>query len=210
MSKSLGNFFTVRDLLDQGIPGEVIRFVMLSTHYRKPMDWTEKKREEAGKNLSELAKALESAIAHDAKPTGNIGDVVGQVASALSDDLNTSGALTALILQAKALTRMSDDNYEPLDFSEMAVSFVTGLELLGLYELLQERINSTSENKFDLSALETRLAEVRASAMETKDFSEVDRLKTALIEAGVEVRMSKAGVEMVPGAAFDEAKLEGL
>jgi cysteinyl-tRNA synthetase len=37
----LGNFFTVRDLLDQGWPGEVIRFVMLSTHYRKPMDWTE-------------------------------------------------------------------------------------------------------------------------------------------------------------------------
>jgi len=44
MSKSLGNFFTVRDLLDQGVPGEVIRFVFLSTHYRKPMDWTEKKR----------------------------------------------------------------------------------------------------------------------------------------------------------------------
>jgi cysteinyl-tRNA synthetase len=51
MSKSLGNFFTVRDLLEQGVPGEVIRFVMLSTHYSKPMDWTEKKREEAEKTL---------------------------------------------------------------------------------------------------------------------------------------------------------------
>ena len=51
MSKSLGNFFTVRDLLDQGVPGEVIRFVLLSTHYRKPMDWTEKKREEAEATL---------------------------------------------------------------------------------------------------------------------------------------------------------------
>ncbi len=40
MSKSLGNFFTVRDLLDQGWPGEVIRFVYLQTHYSKPMDWT--------------------------------------------------------------------------------------------------------------------------------------------------------------------------
>ena len=47
MSKSLGNFFTVRDLLDRGVPGEVIRFVMLSTHYRKPMDWTEAKAQEA-------------------------------------------------------------------------------------------------------------------------------------------------------------------
>ncbi|HRM74331.1 MAG TPA: class I tRNA ligase family protein, partial [Paracoccus sp. (in: a-proteobacteria)] len=47
MSKSLGNFFTVRDLLDQGVPGEVIRFVLLSTHYRKPMDWTAEKAREA-------------------------------------------------------------------------------------------------------------------------------------------------------------------
>ena len=47
MSKSLGNFFTVRDLLDRGMPGEVIRFVLLSTHYRQPMDWTEAKVDEA-------------------------------------------------------------------------------------------------------------------------------------------------------------------
>ena len=47
MSKSFGTFFTVRHLLDQGVPGEVIRFVFLQTHYSKPMDWTEKKREEA-------------------------------------------------------------------------------------------------------------------------------------------------------------------
>src|SRR6056297_1502422 len=51
MSKSLGNFFTVRDLLDQGVPGEVIRFVFLSTHYRKPMDWTAEKAREANSVL---------------------------------------------------------------------------------------------------------------------------------------------------------------
>ena len=50
MSKSLGNFFTVRDLLDQGYPGEVIRFVFLSTHYSKPMDWNNSKALEA-KNI---------------------------------------------------------------------------------------------------------------------------------------------------------------
>jgi cysteinyl-tRNA synthetase len=52
MSKSLGNFFTVRDLLDQGYEGEVIRFVFLSTHYRKPMDWTDEKARETGKTLA--------------------------------------------------------------------------------------------------------------------------------------------------------------
>ena len=51
MSKSLGNFFTVRDLLDRNIPGEVIRFVLLSTHYGKPMDWTAQKAQEAEKTL---------------------------------------------------------------------------------------------------------------------------------------------------------------
>jgi len=51
MSKSLDNFFTVRDLLEQGVPGEVIRFVMLSTHYRKPMDWTARKVAEAEATL---------------------------------------------------------------------------------------------------------------------------------------------------------------
>ncbi|MDA3857616.1 MAG: cysteine--tRNA ligase, partial [Roseovarius sp.] len=59
MSKSLGNFFTVHDLLEQGVPGEVIRFVFLSTHYRKPMDWTAEKAEQAqvliGKWYDQLA-----------------------------------------------------------------------------------------------------------------------------------------------------------
>ncbi len=54
------------------------------------------------------------------------------------------------------------------------------------------------------------LTTVRAKAMETKDFSEVDRIKSALVEAGVEVRMSKAGVELSPAAGFDESKLAGL
>jgi cysteinyl-tRNA synthetase len=51
MSKSLGNFFTVRDFLDRGVSGEVIRFVFLSTHYSKPMDWTAQKAQDAEKTL---------------------------------------------------------------------------------------------------------------------------------------------------------------
>ena len=58
MSKSLGNFFTVRDLLDRGISGEVMRFVLLSTHYRQPMDWTEAKVHEATVLLTLWEKLL--------------------------------------------------------------------------------------------------------------------------------------------------------
>jgi cysteinyl-tRNA synthetase len=62
----------------------------------------------------------------------------------------------------------------------------------------------------DLSAYADKLAAARATAMETKDFAAVDALKSALMDAGVEVRMSKAGVELLPGAGFDATKLEGL
>ncbi|MFV0303556.1 MAG: cysteine--tRNA ligase, partial [Paracoccus sp. (in: a-proteobacteria)] len=88
MSKSLGNFFTVRDLLERGVPGEVIRFVMLSTHYRKPMDWTEAKRDEAEATLRKW-RGLVAGIEPAPRPAPAI-------IAALADDLNTAGAIAAL------------------------------------------------------------------------------------------------------------------
>jgi cysteinyl-tRNA synthetase len=87
MSKSLGNFFTVRDLLDQGVPGEVIRFVYLSTHYRKPMDWTAEKADQAKEKLRKWAHLVAGA------PLGGVSE---ELVDALSDDLNTSLCLAVL------------------------------------------------------------------------------------------------------------------
>jgi cysteinyl-tRNA synthetase len=188
MSKSLGNFFTVHDLLEgrdgqAGVPGEVIRFVMLSTHYRKPMDWTAEKAREAEATLR--------------KWRGMVADVEGgavpeTVVATLGDDLNTAGAIAELHKLASA--------------GDLA-GLKAGAGLLGL---LTPELGGWAEVSVDLSGLADRLAAVRAAAMESKDFSEVDRMKAALVEAGVEVRMSKAGVELLPGAGFDAAKLEGL
>ncbi|KMK67588.1 cysteine--tRNA ligase [Puniceibacterium sp. IMCC21224] len=183
MSKSLGNFFTVRDLLDQGVPGEVIRFVMLSTHYRKPMDWTEKKREEAEKTLRKW-RGLVAGIEAGPVPTA--------VLSALVDDLNTSGALAEL---------------HRLAANGEAAALKAGAELLGL---LDDDLGGWDDTQVDLSKWTERLITVRAAAMQSKDFSELDRLKTALTGAGIEVRMSKTGVELVPAAGFDPARLEDL
>ena len=187
MSKSLGNFFTVRDLLDQGVGGEVIRFVMLSTHYRKPMDWTEEKRRSA---LKELGKW------HRMKGDKQAGAVPEAVLDALRDDLNTPKAIAEL----RKLANSGD-----------VEGLLAGLELMNLKTVDDDMLNLIEESEHEtLSEVAALLAGVRAAAMETKDFSEVDRLKTALIDAGVEVRMSKAGVELLPGAGFDAAKLEGL
>jgi len=184
MSKSLGNFFTVHDLLEQGYPGEVIRFVFLSTHYRKPMDWTEAKAREAEATLRKWRSMTKDVEANE---------VALPVLECLADDLNTAGAVAELHKLAAA------GDVACLKASAQMMGLLT--DALGDW---------AKAPKTDLSGLETQLFEARQIAMETKDFSEVDRLKAALVEAGVEVRMSKDGVELIPGAVFDPTKLEGL
>ncbi|WIY24904.1 cysteine--tRNA ligase [Parasedimentitalea psychrophila] len=94
MSKSLGNFFTVRDLLEQGVPGEVIRFVFLSTHYRKPMDWTDKKAKEAEATLRKWTR-----LTHGIELDQEL--ICDEVVEALGQDLNTPLALSILKRLAK-------------------------------------------------------------------------------------------------------------
>ncbi len=184
MSKSLGNFFTVRDLLEQDVPGEVIRFVMLSTHYRKPMDWTQTKRAEAERTLRKWY-AL-AATAEDGAPDS-------QLLAVLADDLNTAGAIAHLHKLASA---------------GEAEHLRAGLQILGLMdELIPLWV---AQAAFDLTDYEAFLSDARVTAMESKDFTHVDRIKTMLTRAGLQVQMSKDGVVLTPTAEFDADKLEAL
>ncbi|MEM9392379.1 MAG: cysteine--tRNA ligase [Pseudomonadota bacterium] len=184
MSKSLGNFFTVRDLLDKGVPGEVIRFVFLSTHYGKPMDWTEKKAQEAEAVLRKWRLATADVAPAPAAAPG--------VIDVLADDLNTPGVISEL----HALARAGD-----------WPALLASARLIGL---LTDGLGGWDRVETDLGMYATALTTAREAAMASKDFAEVDRLKAALLAAGVEVRMSKAGVELVPGPAFDASKLEAV
>jgi cysteinyl-tRNA synthetase len=210
MSKSLGNFFTVRDLLDRGVSGEVIRFVFLSTHYRKPMDWTAKKAEEAKNALdywASILRADEEVLSADLSET----PIDPEVMLALADDLNTSLALTRLWQMARHVNN-SPDFLASSDEEQLAqrLCFAASAEFLGFP--IREIARKQNEDRDDpiLDHLTHVLAFARIKAKETKDFSEVDRLKAALVAAGVEVRMSKDEVELIPGAGFDPAQLEAL
>jgi cysteinyl-tRNA synthetase len=218
MSKSLGNFFTVRDLLEQGISGEVIRFVMLMTHYRSPMDWTDSKRRQAEGHLSKWNKMKRERLSDPSRAFSGKG-VDSGVLAAIADDLNSPLAL-------KLVFEMADKLYgsrDPALDSDQAESLFETLAFLGFTKLdpdfLARRhgvltaIHQTSNGpdlKEQILDLQQRLASLRKVAVATKDFSAVDTFKSALIAAGVEVRMSKAGVELVPGPDFDPAKLEAL
>jgi cysteinyl-tRNA synthetase len=203
MSKSLGNFFTVRDLLDKGYAGEVIRFVMLSTHYRKPMDWTEAKAKNVERTLRRWWRLFGQV-----KPTSPAKEVM----QFLSDDLNTVGALDFLLHLGQALFQKNNSSWTfdagstNDEWVSLAGEFVASLNLIGI--LTGELAGWAALP--DLHQFAEKLARIREAAQSTKDFTEVDAFKSALISAGVEVRMSKAGVELTPSAGFDPSKLDAL
>jgi len=199
MSKSLGNFFTVRDLLDQGVPGEVIRYVMLMTHYSKPMDWTDKKAAEAFEILNLLYEVV-GDIQFDEK-----GPIFPGVVSDLANDLNTKAVLD-LLHGAAVACRITDGSRTEVQLRLIKNS----ANLLGLLRLTQSEWKALIARGNDLNTFAAKLTALREAAVAAKDFSAVDALKSALVAAGVEVRMSKAGVDLVPGPGFDPAKLEGL
>jgi cysteinyl-tRNA synthetase len=124
MSKSLGNFITIRDLLESW-PGEAIRLAMLKTHYRQPIDWTERSLEESKRELDSWAQMIAQSGARaylaaekhdDAKQPSEA------VLAALGDDLNVPAALTILREEAK----------EARDNRHRAAKFLTTLEFMGL------------------------------------------------------------------------------
>jgi cysteinyl-tRNA synthetase len=213
MSKSLGNFFTVRDLLDQGVRGEVIRFVYLSTHYRKPMDWTAEKAREAEATLRKWRTLVDDVEA---------GQPAKAVLEALADDLNTAGAIAALhdlaragdLAGLKASAEMMGLLEERLGGWVLPrIAGTANLTLEGATVASTGRLgvhSDTTDLGHLLANFAERLVQLRADAMTTKDFAPIDALKSALTAAGVEVRMSKAGVELLPGPGFDPAKLESL
>lgn len=187
MAKSAGNFFTVRDLLDRGIPGEVIRFVFLSTHYRRPMDWSEKKRREAEATLRKwYGQAMHAK--NGAEP-----DLA--VVSALANDLNTAGAIAEL-------HRLSREN----DADELRA----GLHMLGL---MGDQVPSwvTDEHLSDeVLALVDRLLKERSDARAAKDFIRADALRDGFAAAGLIVKDTPDGVVWETSADFSPATLEAL
>ncbi len=193
MSKSLGNFFTVRDLLDQGVPGEVIRFVMLSTHYRKPMDWTASKATEARHTLKAWFRGTDGVAASDAVPSDAL--------ELLSNDLNTAGA----IAEMHGLANRDD-----------WAGLKAAMRLLGLpdaeqVEWFREEMNSAAfdnlpEQVNTLWALLDRWQSLRNA----RAYAEADELKRRIESCGLRLSVGAAGPEATKTDDFDPSKLEAL
>lgn len=172
MSKSLGNFFTVYDLLSKGIGGEVIRYVYLSTHYSKPLNWTEKAVEDAKKSLDSFYRVLVNYSLADLQ--GN--DLDSRIEEALFDDLNVPLALSVIHEIAKEFNKSSDQNMR----LKFARSLFRAGSLLGLF---YNDLNSWFQtgNSEEIK----QLIEQRNQAKAARNWAEADRIRNELKAMGV-------------------------
>jgi cysteinyl-tRNA synthetase len=170
MSKSLGNFVTIRELLADW-PGEVLRLTMLKTHYRSPVDWTLRSVEESAKTLDDWYRV--AADVGGGKPSD-------AVLEALADDLNTAQMIAAL----HGLRSNDADR----------AAFAASLRLLGF---LSESAAQWEGRKRKVSGVDTNrvnaLISDRTAARARKDFKESDRIRDELAAMGVAIKDSKDG-----------------
>lgn len=176
MSKSLGNFRTVRDVLEEA-PGEALRLNMLSAHYRQPLDWNSEGVKRSKTNLDRLYTALQNLAT---VPTANE-EPAAEVISALKDDLNTPLALSALYTLAGAANKATDDTEK----AKIKGQLLGSGKLLGLLSQdPEEWFKSAGEGDISEPEIED-LIEKRIEAKSNKDFATADAVRTELADKGV-------------------------
>ena len=174
MSKSVGNFYTVHDLLDR-TPGEAIRLCLLSAHYRQPLDFSLRALDEAKTAMDRFYTALRSAadtaVSDASTPLG--------VLNALEDDINTPLAMAELHALATEL------NKDPKN-SDVKRALLAGGDLLGLLKCDPESWFKQGAPEIEESEIELMI-EKRSLARLAKDFAESDRIRDELASLGIEL-----------------------
>jgi cysteinyl-tRNA synthetase len=178
MSKSLGNFVTIHELLEtdafggRAWPGEVLRLAMLKTHYRQPIDWTVKALEEAERTLQDWAEAAQGATASE--PSAELLD-------ALADDLNTARVLAEL----HALRKSGD-----------LPALLAGLDLVGI-TLPEVAAPATVAPEVE------HLIAARLDARRARNFAESDRIRDQLAAMGIALKDGKDPVTGEPTTSWE-------
>jgi cysteinyl-tRNA synthetase len=178
MSKSLGNFYTIQQILgstdfgDRDWDGEDARLAMLMTHYRQPIDWSVVLLDQARNTVSKWYKIEKSLNSHALEENGL---PTSKLIELLNDDLNFSGVMEYLHSLAK----------NPLDDSQNGIDLVNCARFLGV-------LNTSKKSEVDKDVI-VRLIEDRLAARHTKNWKESDRIRDELDAMGVAIKDNKDG-----------------
>jgi len=209
MSKSLGNFFTLRDVLAKVKP-EALRFFLASSHYRSPIDYSDQSLTEAKAGLDRLYRVKEKAEACRAAGASPLPLPSGEEAApllsaparfgeAMDDDFNTAAALGHLFDAVRALNRLAPG--EPSEERERAGMFLAGYDLLDPLFAVLGLLRAPSAEHFQGAGAAGRMEEgeilagieARRAARAAKRYAEADRIRKDLEAASVLLEDGKSG-----------------
>ncbi|PLW69442.1 cysteine--tRNA ligase [Pseudohalioglobus lutimaris] len=186
MSKSLDNFRTVRDLL-QSYRGEVLRFALLSAHYRSPLNFSAELLDQAQSTLDSLYSTLRSvedvALDMDVSLDGE------PFYAALNDDLNTPEAIAAIHALSHQLHKATEDEKPGLKARMLAAGNLLGILGEDPQEWLQ---GTTADDAIGAEQIE-ELIQARQDAKAARDFARADEIRDQLIDSGVVLEDSREG-----------------
>ncbi|UUX94666.1 cysteine--tRNA ligase [Aquabacterium sp. J223] len=186
MSKSLGNFFTIRDVLKR-YDGETLRFFMLRTHYRSPFNFSDAHLDDARNALRRLYTALDKVPADAAEVDWSLPQAAA-FRAAMNEDFNTPGAVAALFDLAGEVNRGGS--------SRVAGQLKALGKVLGL--LQQPPLDYLQGGKSELQAAVIEdMVSARAEAKKARNFAEADRIRAELASYGIELKDSAQGTTWV-------------
>ena len=199
MSKSLGNFFTVREIREK-YKGEVIRYFLLSGHYRSPIDFNDNlmemskaslaRFENARKNLEFLIEKGEGQMTDDEKKVFESYDSYrAKFKEAMDDDLNTADAISAIFEQLVTSINQAVKDGASKEFAQKSLD--TLLELTHVLGLLE------AEEDADVDDEIKKLVDEREAARAAKDFAKADQIRDELKAKGITLKDTPQGVQII-------------
>ena len=218
MSKSLGNFFLLREILGK-FPGNVVRLFILGTHYRKPINFSMDNMEDSRKtlkniitsmnNFSEIIGKFSGKVPHEGEVSDNTGnnsinefkekvnELDKKFMEAMDEDMNTPQALAVIFDQIKETKKFSvnisnGEEAEALNYSYNSLGKKLE-EVLGIKLVLEEENKNLKNNDKLTGNLIELLIKLRADARKEKNFKLSDEIRDNLKELGIEIQDNKDG-----------------
>ncbi len=208
MSKSLNNFFTVLDILKQ-YPAEVLRFFIVETHYRSPLDFSDERLNESARSLERLKTAMLNSIELEKQPAGEESDISKALVStakkvkqdfyeAMDDDFNTALALSSMFALAKEINvyyhavATGKIKHDSESFAVARGVYEDMSDILGI--LVDIREKTSEEDEEMVEDLMKIIIELRQQARVSKDWATADKIRDELNAIGVTLEDSPTGI----------------